>query len=85
MRELVLALVLAAGCTTVPPAERESLEYKRIDARLKATEEYNALRVACRAARGIVVVEGGNATRLPRSARELDTARCVDRPPSVMF
>jgi predicted component of type VI protein secretion system len=84
VRGLVLLLLLVAGCTTVPPEQRESMQYERIDARLKATEKFNVLRAGCRAAGGIVVVEG-NASRLPRAGVEMKTARCVERPPSVMF
>ena len=79
MRELVLALALAAGCSTIPPAERESVEYKRIDARLQATDEYNALRAGCRAARGILMVEGGP-SRLHRSPIDMKSVRCVGGP-----
>jgi len=84
MRELVLALVVAAGCTTMPPAERESMEYKRVDSRLRATEHFNALRVGCRAAGGIVVVEGA-ASRLPQSEIDMESARCVKGRPGVPF
>jgi hypothetical protein len=84
VRGLVLLFIVATGCTTVQPEQRESMEYERIDARLKATEKFKMLRSGCRAAGGIVVVEG-NASRLPRSALEMKTARCVERPPSVMF
>lgn len=84
MRELLLVLVMVSGCATVPPADRETMEYKRIDARLRQTERFNALKVACRAAGGIVVVEGGS-SRLPRLPMEMNSARCLERSPHVAF
>ena len=84
MRELVLVLVVAAGCTTMPPGEHEAMEYKRTDARLKATEEYNALRAGCRAAGGVLVVEG-MASRFPRTSFGMKSARCMESRPPVIF
>ena len=77
MKALITAFMIMAGCSMAPPADRESLEYDRIDARLKATERYNALRQACRASGGIIILEA--ASRFPHSPRELETARCVER------
>ena len=84
MREMVLVLVVAAGCTSMLPAERESMEYEKMDARLRATEQYDALRTGCSAAGGTIVLEGSG-SRLPRSSKELSSARCVKGPPHIAF
>ena len=78
MKALITAFMIMAGCSMAPPADRESLEYDRIDARLKATERYNALRQACRASGGIIILEGAFG-RVQHSPSELKTARCVKK------
>ena len=39
MRELVLVLVVAAGCTTMPPGEREAMEWRFAEHYLELLEE----------------------------------------------
>lgn len=78
MKALITAFMIMAGCSMAPPADRESLEYDRIDSRLKATERYNALRHACRTSGGIIVLEAASG-RVQHSPSELKTARCVKR------
>jgi hypothetical protein len=56
VKAIVLAIVVTAGCATVPPADRESAEYERNDARLRAVERFEAFEQACRASGGTVYV-----------------------------
>lgn len=55
VKSLVLAVVVTAGCAVAPVDEK--VEYERADARLRAIEQYELLKQACRASGGVIYVE----------------------------
>jgi len=76
MKALVLAVVVT-GCAMAPPADRESVEYERNDARLKASERFEVLEQACRASGGTVYMDRSWGGRLSPTASDMRTARCA--------
>lgn len=73
MRALLIAVTITAGCATAPvDADRE---YAREDARIRAFEEFETFKQACRARGGITVVD--KVGRLASSAFDPRTARCT--------
>lgn len=75
MQATVLAIVGTAGCAMAPPADYESRQYKRIEARLTAIERFEALQQACRAAGGAVYMDRSWG-RFPPTPSDMRTARC---------
>lgn len=72
---LILAIALNAGCAGTPVDD--VTEYRRADARIRATEEFESLKQACRAAGGVIFVnDGGGRLREP-SLQDLRMAKCV--------
>jgi hypothetical protein len=74
VKALVLAIVLNAGCAVAPVDE--AVEYERADARLKAIEQFQLLRKACRASGGVIYIEESWG-RLKPTPIDLRTVRCA--------
>jgi hypothetical protein len=74
VRTLVLAIVINAGCAVAPVDE--AAKYERADARLKATEQFELARQACRASGGVVYVDESWG-RLKPTLIDLRMMRCV--------
>lgn len=81
MKALVIAIVVSAGCTATPVDE--AMEYEQADARIRALEQYELLKQACRAKGGVVHV-ATNGSRLGPTLFDLRTARCAPRMPSAL-
>lgn len=77
----MLSLLLIGGCALPLPADSKTAEYRRVDAQLRAIDDYEALKRACRARGGVVYV-GGGPSRLRAKIPDLSTAQC-SRPFSV--
>lgn len=79
MKATILALAVAAGCTTTPSADpaREAAEYKRTDAQLRAADQYQMASEACRARGGVVYVRRSSVSRLPMDHRDMKQATCA--------
>lgn len=75
MKATILGIVVASGCAMAPPADREAVEYERIDAQLKATERLEVLKRSCRASGGVVYMTRSRG-RTPPTASDMRTARC---------
>ncbi|HEX7718202.1 MAG TPA: hypothetical protein VF389_00220 [Woeseiaceae bacterium] len=71
---LVVLLFVSTGCA-MTPADREAREYERMDAELRAAERYETLKHRCRAAGGVLMVEGNWGKTKPR-ASEMKMAKC---------
>ena len=71
---MVVLLLVTAGCAQTP-ADREARQYERMDAELRAAERYETLKHRCRAAGGVLMVEGNWGKTKPR-ASEMKMARC---------
>jgi hypothetical protein len=71
---MVVLLLITAGCA-LPPVDRESREYERIDAQNRAAERFESLKRACRAAGGVVIVNSERGRFQPR-ASDMKMARC---------
>lgn len=70
------SLVLIGGCAVSGPTDSKTAEYRRADAALRAVDEFEAFKHACRSAGGVVYVDsnwGRARSRLP----DLSTARCA--------
>jgi len=76
VKALVLAIVVNAGCAMAPPADREAVEYERTDARLRAIDQFEVLKKACRASGGIIFMERGWGRYSPTPS-DMRTARCA--------
>jgi hypothetical protein len=55
--------------------DRETAEYERIDAQVRAAERLQSFERACKTAGGIVILDGDWGRILPK-ARDLKMARC---------
>lgn len=80
---MVILLLITAGCA-LPAVERESLEYARMDAQNRAADRYESLKRQCRAAGGVVLVQGDWGRTNPK-AGDMKTARCGSRIDSVIW
>ncbi len=76
MKANLLALIAITGCAATPPVDevRESAQYQRADARLKAADRYRQIDKMCRAAGGTVYVRRSG--RFPLTRSELQSATC---------
>jgi hypothetical protein len=75
LKGFILALLVTAGCATLDEAE----QYERADARIRALEQFEALRHACRASGGVVVHERGWGLVSQPTPMDLRRARCAMR------
>ncbi len=77
MKASLLVLIAATGCAATPPVDevRESAQYQRADARLKAVDRYRQMDEMCRAAGGTVYVRRSGPFPMTRS--ELQSATCA--------
>ena len=80
MKALVLVIALNAGCAVAPVDE--AVEYERADARLRAMEQFQLLKKACRASRGVIYVDESWG-RLKPAPIDLHSVRCVSARTSV--
>jgi hypothetical protein len=71
----MLSLLSIGGCALPELADPEAAEYRRVDAQLRAADEYEALKRSCRARGGVVFVDGDSSRLRPRIP-DLATARC---------
>lgn len=71
---MVVLLLVTAGCAQTP-ADREAREYERMDAQVRAAERFETLKRRCRAAGGVLLVEGNWGKTKPR-ASDMKMARC---------
>lgn len=70
-----LFLALAGGCAAPQLADREAAEYRRVDARLRAIDEYESFRQDCRRKGGVVYMNGSWG-RLSRQPPDVTEMRC---------
>lgn len=77
LEALVLALCVTAGCAMAPVDEAE--EYKRADARIRALEQFQSMRQACRASGGVVITQGGWGRLTQPTSMDLRRATCTPR------
>ena len=68
--------VFIGGCALPAPTDSKTLEYRRSDEALRAVDEYETFRQACRTAGGVVFVNS-NGGRARPALPDLSTARCV--------
>jgi len=78
----MLLLLSINGCALPRLADPETAEYRRTDAQLRAADEYEQLKRACRAVGGVVYVSASS-SRLRSKLPDLSTARC-STPSSVL-
>ena len=74
---LVVLLLVTAGCA-LSPVDRESREYERMDAEIRAAERFETLQRRCRAAGGVPWVQGNWGKTRPR-ASDTKMASCGPR------
>jgi hypothetical protein len=73
---LILAIAINAGCAIAAP--NEAAEYQRADARIRALEDYDMRKNACRASGGVFVINGSwGRLRKPPTEMDLRMATCV--------
>jgi hypothetical protein len=71
---MVFLLLVTAGCA-LSPVDRDARDYERMDAQIRSAERFETLRRKCRAAGGVVVVQGNWGKTKPR-AGDTKMARC---------
>ncbi len=74
---ILASLLIIAGCAT-PPVDRESMEYTRIDAQNRAADRYELMKRKCRAAGGVMLVQG-DWSKIKSKSRDIKLARCGTR------
>jgi hypothetical protein len=74
----LLALLVLWGCASGPPDAklRADAEYRRADARLGATEEFELRKDMCAQAGGVLQVRRMSASRQPPRVRDMQRATC---------
>lgn len=72
----VLSLAVMGGCAGQQPADPEAAEYRRVDARLRAIDEYESFKQACRRQGGVVHMTGSWGRISPKPP-ELTELRCA--------
>jgi hypothetical protein len=74
----LLILVSCAACSTGPETSSvlTETEYRRADARLRMTEEFEIRKEACARAGGTMSVKTGTNARQPPRPRDLRRATC---------
>lgn len=77
LEALAFALWFTAGCAMAPVDEAE--KYEREDARIRATEQFEAMQRACRASGGVVIFEGGWGRATHPTPADLRMATCASR------
>lgn len=80
----MLSLLSIGGCALPGLADPEAAEYRRVDARLRAEDEYEALKRSCRARGGVLFVDSSS-SRLRPTIPVLATARCGTPGPGLGF
>jgi hypothetical protein len=70
----MLSQLSIGGCALPGLADPEVAEYRRVDAQLRAADEYEALKRSCRDRGGVVYIDGSS--RLRSKLPDLATARC---------
>jgi hypothetical protein len=80
MKAIVLAIVVTAGCASALPVDRESAEYERNDARLRAIERFEVFEQACRASGGVVFVVDRSWSRSSPTLSDMSAANCAAPP-----
>ena len=81
MKSIVaLVLSLTAACAGIPSGERADGEYRRGDARVQATEQFEERAQACADARGVIRLYRTSSGRFPPTTDELLLAACGSRP-----
>jgi hypothetical protein len=70
------AMMLSIGGCALSGVDPETAEYQRLDAELRALDDYSAMKQTCRARGGVLYVKGSS-SRLRRRAPDLSTTQCT--------
>lgn len=74
----IMVLLVSAGCATGSGGDGEG-EYQRVDAQLRAADEFELRKEACVRAGGMMRVTTTSGARQPPRARDLKRATCERR------
>lgn len=80
----VLSLLSIGGCALPRLADSETAEYRRVDAQLRAADEYEQLRRTCRTRGGVIVVSESSGKFRPK-VPDRSAVRCEMSFPRLIF
>ncbi|HEX6260018.1 MAG TPA: hypothetical protein VFZ51_05130 [Woeseiaceae bacterium] len=81
----LMVLLMLWGCASEVPGtrERSESEYREVDTRLEAAEEFELRKQRCAEAGGVLQVRRMSGSRQPPRVREMKTASCALAPGSA--